>query len=311
MRMLFLIAMLLTSLATTSAADAPAAPDAAPRRIISLGPDITETVCALGAGKLLVGVSDFCNWPPEVLALPRCGGYLDPNYEVIAALQPDLILAQGRRHRVEQFADSRGIRVLMLEIDTIDQILSTIERLGVLLQREEEAARLAGRLRAEMERTAARVVAIDPDERPKVFLTVSRRAGSLDQLSTVSGASFLGEILKLAGGRNIFAEIDQPYPQVSKESLLARQPEVILEFMPELQGADESRLSEIRSDWNALPSLPATQHGRIHVITLDHALRPGPRFTEVLDEIQRLLYPELNLAPAGDAPTTETAASAD
>ena len=263
-----------------------------PRRIISMAPNITETIFALGAGDRLVGVTDFCNYPPEARSIRRAGGWSNPNFEVLTALKPDLIIYQGRHEKVREFTMRRGLPAANVDMDTSDSIRAGIIQLGTLLGTEDQATSLTAAMDAQINQLRARVADIPAAQRPRVFLSLSRQPGAMESLFTVSDASFIAQALKLAGGINVFADAGQTYAQAAKEALLAAQPQVVIELVGTngLQAADRQRLVQ---DWNAFPSLPAVRDGRIAVIAGEYAMIPGPRFAQLAQALQTALYPDL------------------
>ena len=260
-----------------------------PRRIVSLSPNLTQTIFALGAGERVVGVGDFCNDPPAALRLPRVGGWSNPNYEVITALEPDLIVVLGRHEKVAEFARRRKIPLAQIPMDSVATIRSGTLELGRLLVREDAATSLTARFdaqladfRRQLERHAGR-------PRARVYLSLTRKPGSLADLFTASGDSFLDEALRLAGGENIFHDVKQRYPQVSKESLVARCPEAILEIEAGAR-LSESQRRQLVDDWRGLSSIPAVRDGRIEILTDDILLLAGPRFPEIVEQLRKALW---------------------
>ena len=259
---------------TACGRSAPEGPDTFPEGgVIAFGPSLTETVYALGHGERLVGVSSFVTYPPEAIELPFVGGMTDPNLERIAALQPRLVLLAGRVPLIEQLGARSGFAVRDATMDTLAQIESGTQTIAQLLGDGAAGERLWAEIAAEL-----RAVEQEAAERPRVsvFIAMSRSRGDLNQLFTMGGTSFVHELVALAGGDNIFADASQPYLEASKERVLARAPEVIIELQPGAMLDDEAR-ARMRAEWKAMPTLPAVQSGRIHILTEDYLLIPGPR----------------------------------
>jgi iron complex transport system substrate-binding protein len=263
----------------------------AARRIVALAPSIAETVFAVGAGAQLAGVSDFCVYPDAARALPSCGGWDNPNYETLTALKPDLILIQGRHEKIRQFGAARGLRVEDVDMNSVAGILAGIEKIGALTGRVDSATSLTAQIRSSLDRLARQTPPLE--KRPRVFVSVDRQPGSLEGIFTVAGGSFLDEAVALAGGRNIFADVDQPYPQASKESLVARRPEIILELAPLTDGTGVAeRRRRLQADWQKLSSLPAVRNGKIRLIADDYILTPGPRLDLIVQRLHAAMYGE-------------------
>ena len=265
-----------------------------PQRAISMGPNITETVFMLGAGKRLVGVSEFCRWPAEVNQLKRCGGLLNPNLETIRSLDPDLILIQFGNPALEEFARSRSIPLKQVKMDSLQSIQEGILELGNVFGCRDRATSLTLSIDKEMEglKDELATKGITKEQYPKVFLSIGRSVGSLGDITTASSKSFLGEALRLAGGANVFDDLSQSYAQVSKESIVARRPQIILEIQA---GADLTpRHRQMFLDgWQALPSIPAVQTGRIAVLTESYLEVPGPRLPQIVRALRQAIYPDL------------------
>jgi iron complex transport system substrate-binding protein len=257
------------SVVELKAADHPSVP----RRVVSMGPNLTETIFALGRGDRVVGVTDFSSYPPEAKKLPKVGGYINPNLERITALRPDLVIVRGKYEKVDKYCRSRGIRIVHVNMDNLTSIYQGIYELGRIFGKLEKAQDLCAAIRNQLEKVS-REAARYP--RQKVFVCLGRAPGSLSSIYTAGRPSFITEILKVAGGDNIFEDVKQPYPEASKESLIRRAPEVILE-MRAGEKISESRRRQIIDDWKILGGVPAITKERIYVLTEDFLLVPGPR----------------------------------
>ena len=259
-----------------------------PQRIISFAPNITETVFALGCGARLVGVTDFCDYPPEVATIKRVGGHINPDLETVAMLKPDLIFVQGLHEKVATFAEQNHIPLVRVNMDTLDTIDEGIRIIGETLHRKEEADQLRSRIQSEL--AALRK---ETEQLPKlrVLVITTRLTHDMNNLYTLGGASFISEILEIAGGENIFHDAHQAYLEASKESVVARAPEVIIEFHAGEKLSEEDQ-QRFREDWQTFASLPAVQQNRIYLVMESHALRPGPRVAEIARILARCLHPE-------------------
>lgn len=283
-----LAAAVAVHLAATRGPRTPGAQPQRPQRIVALAPNAIETVFALGAGGRVVGVGDFGSYPPEAVALPRVGGTHNPNVERLVSLKPDLVIVQGKAAKYADFGRRYGVRILHLQMDSIETIGAGIDTLGEALGLEAQAVALNRRIGAALDAVRRRV---SGRRRPRVFVSLGRQIGSLRELYSIGGASFLSELLDAAGGANVFADVRQPYPKVNKESLLERKPDVVLELRAgeELSAAARRKLL---ADWQALGSLPAVRDGRIHVLTDDFLLIPGPRVARTAARLAGVLHPD-------------------
>jgi iron complex transport system substrate-binding protein len=260
--------------------------DKAARRIISMAPNITETIFALGFGDRVVGVTDFCVYPPQAKELPKVGGFFNPNLERLAALQPDLVILQGRHDKVDRFCAGRHIAAFHVNMDSLSTIYSGIRDLGEVLGAHVQAQVLCTAIRNELEAVRADVSGRD---KKKVFVSLGRAMGSMANLYTVGGTSFLSEVLEIAGGENIFRDVTQPYPEASKESLIKRAPDVILEMRPGETLSPEDR-RRIIAEWQIFRNIPAVSHGDIQVVTEDFVLVPGPRVAAIAKILAEALH---------------------
>ena len=198
-------------------------------RIISMAPNITETVFALGHEKYLIAITDFCKFPPQTKELQKVGGFFNPNLERIAVLKPDLIILQGKHEKVAKFCRHRGISIMHVNMDSLDSIYNGILELGKVFGCIDRAKKLCANIRSELEQTRKKVSA---HTRKKVFLCLGRSQGSMTGIYSAGGKSFLSELVTVAGGDNIFSDVKHPYPEISKESLMKRGPDIIIETRP-------------------------------------------------------------------------------
>ena len=245
-----------------------------PRRIVSLAPSITETLFALGLGDSIVGVTSYCDYPPEALQKERIGDTMRPSIEKIVALKPDLAIA-STASQLEQFVsklDEVGIPVYISTPLDLEGVLMSITKLGDLTARSDHANELTARLRARIEAVRERVM---NRERPRVLFILGT-----EPLIIAGGKSFINDLITQAGGRSISQDEKTEYPQYSLETVVARQPEVIF-----LQ-AGEASLPE------RLKQTPAAQSGRVFRLNDDLIIRPGPRIIDGLEQMAALIHPE-------------------
>lgn len=261
-------------------------PIALPRpRIVTASPALAELVCALDGEDHLAGVSSFCTYPESLSRLPQIGGAIDPNLEVIDGLVPDLLLLQGRHAGLEALGKRRPWRIERFRIERIEDVLTSLDRLGRILRKPTAAARERARLEGALK--AAR--AGRPARAPRTLLVFGRRVGAVTQLSCSGEGTFLSECLEAVGGSNCLEGLGG-YPLISTEVLLERAPDLIVELYPE--PVDASRRAALRADWQALSSLPAVTTGRIAIVSGPGLLVPGPRLDQTLDKLRRALAGE-------------------
>jgi iron complex transport system substrate-binding protein len=273
------LALLLAVLATVCATSAAARSHArtlAPSRIISLVPAVTEMLFALGAGDAVVGVSSYDRFPPEVASRPRVGALVDPDFERILSLRPDLVVVYGSQTELIGRFERAGVPMYRYEHAGLADIMSTIRALGGRLDRRDRAEALAAGIEHDLD-AVRRSVAGRP--RPRTALIIGREAGTLRSVYASGGFGFLHDLLDLAGGEDVFADIKRQNLQATSELLLARAPEVIIELHGG-EGWTPARLARERDVWRALPSLPAVRNGRVHLVADERLVVPGPRVAD-------------------------------
>ncbi|NIA15783.1 MAG: ABC transporter substrate-binding protein [Nitrospiraceae bacterium] len=259
--------------------------------IVTMAPHLTETVFALGLGDRVVARGDFCDYPPEAAALPKAGGYLDPDYEKLTMLSPALLIVGGNHQELTDFAKMKRIDVLNVHMDSFATIDAGIAKLGTALKCEAEADALRKRIRDELDAVRA---AVKPFPRVKVLIISMRNDHSLNTLYTVGGESFVSEVVACAGGDNVYGDSEIPYLEASKETVVVREPDVIIEIHAGENLSAEEQARYV-ADWNQMPSLPAVRNGRVYLIMESHALRPGPRVAEIARRVARCLHPEAGI----------------
>jgi iron complex transport system substrate-binding protein len=261
------------------------------RRVVTLAPNLTELVYAVGAGATLVGTVDTSNFPPAAQAVQRVGDYQHLDVERILTLKPDLVLAwlSGNTNRELQQLEAAGLRLFYLEPRRLADIGQALRRVGTLLGHGEQAERRATALQREL----ADLQAVHTGASP---VTVFFQVWS-DPVMSLNDQHLVGEVIRLCGGRNVFGSLPQLVPQLSAESVLAADPEVMVSASDSsLPGAHWQRDPQHRAfvAWQRFPKLTAVRHGWLYVIPGDHISRQGPRIAEgvramcgALDEVRR------------------------
>ncbi len=279
----FSLSLILSACAGPAERDLPEA--TAPQRVVSLVPTVTETLFALGAGDRIVGVSDFDDYPLEAMDRPRVGALINPNVERIFQLQPDLVITYGTQSLLQEQLAAAGIRQYPFNSGSIRHLLESIRALGREMGLAEEGDRLSFEIDAALDaiREGSGV------HRPTVLLAHNREIGTMGSFYTEGGGSYFDELIEIAGGQNIFSDVDENVFQPSLEEVLKRAPEVIIELLPSDQDG-RARIDQRLADWQALATLPAVRDGRVYVLAGDHLLLAGPRLhlagAEMADAIQ-------------------------
>ena len=260
----------------------------APRRIVSLSPNITELLYGIGAFPQVVGISDYCTYPPEVNKLPSVGGWHNPSLEKLAALRPDLVLIdEGQAPFVEDNFKNLGLHVLTMPDHTVDDVYRGMAELGRATGHEAEAAKLAAATRAALLRVSQKTA---NRGRPKVLLIVDRTPGTLRDLYSATEGAFLGELVELAGGRMAAPRSPQGYAKLSKEDLLAINPDVVLDF---IHGIKSRFAGEPMEAWREMPELRAVRARRVYGVDEDFVPHASQRMAQTAELFAHLIHPEL------------------
>ena len=252
-----------------------------PQRIVSLAPNITEILFALGLDREIVGVTSYCDYPAAVAGKEKVGDTISPNLEKIIALNPDLVIVTtaSQLEALTRQLDKLAIPVYATNPRTINDIVETIRQLGLVTGRQAESTELTSGMEARIALIRNRVGRL-PRVRTLYLLQV-------DPLISAGKRTFLNDLIDLAGGESISGGEEADYPQFSRETVLARAPEVML--MPDHHGnglLDEKTLRKV------FASTPAIRNGRLFRVNPDWVDRPGPRIIEGLEQFAQALHPE-------------------
>jgi len=251
-----------------------------PARVISLAPSLTEIVYALGAEARLVGVTSYCDYPPEAAEKPKVGGMVTPSLEAILTLRPDLVLAttEGNREEHVRELERLGLSVYLVRPTSFATVLESVLRVGELLGREAEARKLVEGMRREVE-AIARAARSRPH--PRVLYVLWG-----DPLIVPGRDTIMTDLIRLAGGVSVTGQEALPYPRFSLEEMVARHPEIIV-----LAQHGSASVDERLDRWRHLRVIPAVRAGRIYGIDGDLLHRPGPRIVQGLRALARFFHP--------------------
>jgi iron complex transport system substrate-binding protein len=259
-------------------------------RIVSLAPSTTEVLFALGLGDRVVGVTRYCTYPPEAKEKAEIGGFLDPNFEAILRLQPDLAVVLEIHGETKDRLRELGMDVLAVEHRTLEGILASIELAGAACGVAERADDLLNEIRRGIDRVTQ---AVDGRPRPRVLLSAGRGYGEgrLQEVYAAGQGQWYDDLIELAGGANAFEDETIMFPALSGEGLVRLNPDVIVEMAPSL---DDKGLTEadVIADWKGLDAIAAVRTGRIYVLTADYVTIPGPRVVRVLEDLARVFHPD-------------------
>jgi iron complex transport system substrate-binding protein len=251
-----------------------------PQRIVSLAPSNTEILFALGLGDKVVGVTDWCNYPPEALEKEKVGGYTTPDIEKIVALNPDLILvAHGTPMEVINTMVGLGLTLFGIKTTDLDDLLNDIRRIGEITDKELEAQALTSEMAVEIQAVTNQTEELE--QRPKVFYIV----GHEPSLWTVGSGTFIHELIEKGGGVNICQNITG-YAEISIEYVLARDPEIII--TSSWPGIYEWAMNSTELEVTA-----ARQSGSVYTCDDNLVQRPGPRLVKGLEWFAHFIHPEI------------------
>ena len=262
-----------------------------PQRIVSTAPSITELLYALGVGDRIVGVDRFSRYPADALKKPLIGDYAAPNLEVIASLRPDLVMIPTNPVQLRQRLEALKLRVLELNQEGIAALYESIRVVGQATGTTAQATRLTDQIRVDLEAIRGRASKLP---KTRLLFVAGRTPRRLEGLIVAGRASYLNEIIEIAGGENIFRDAQAAYPMVSLEEILARNPDVIVDMgeMADTVGVTEAQKQAVQGLWTRLSSVGAVRNRRVHAVASDIFVVPGPRVVAAAAEFFALLHPE-------------------
>jgi len=251
-----------------------------------MAPSVTEILFALGLGDRVVGVTRYCDHPLEARTRSQVGGFLDPNYEAVLALQPDLVLVYPEHLQPRDRFQELGLRTLVLPHWSLPDVFQSIEQVGQACGAVEPAQKLVASMQARLSALQAqnqgRTV-------PRVLICLDRvyGTGSLQDVYIVGPQGYFNELLQAAGGRNAYLGAPLAYPRISGEGILQLDPDVIVDLLPQDLAIND--FERLKSDWKSLPLLRAVREDRVYVLRQNAMMRPGPRLPDCAEELSRLL----------------------
>lgn len=264
---------------------------AASQRVISTSPAITEILFAIGAGDRVVGVTDFCNYPKQACRLPSIGGPLNPSTETWITLKPDLIIIQEDSEVIQKNAKIFEIPSLTVSVNNLNNILNSIQIIADSLHMPQAGHQLAIKIKTKIEGYRTHLKKIKPRQ---VLMLLSDTNDPSRDLYAVGRDTFLNELLTIAGGENVLPDTMARYPKVSKEYIIAKSPEIIIEVGPKSNLSKEETLAR-KKTWGKFSTLRAVKDDKLYFISADYILIPGPRLLNILDDFTRTIHPELFL----------------
>jgi iron complex transport system substrate-binding protein len=262
------------------------APRAArPARIVSLAPNLTEILYALGLAPNVVGVTGDSDYPAAAAAKPRVGSFWQPDIEAVIAAQPDLVVTLGfeQQRNLADRLSRMHYDSLVLDIDKVEDLFRSIVMIGRATGADDRAQELVANIRSRIDALQTR---LGTGDRTTVLWVVQR-----DPLRVAGRDTFANELIEMAGGRNAIGATLHKYPPIGSEQVIASAAQVIIE--PTMTAGDENRQREQALDyWSRFPNVPAVANGRIYVVDGDLVSRLGPRLYQGVETVAKCLRPE-------------------
>ena len=277
-----ILAILLAMTATCAGAQT-----SAPRRIISVSPNVTEILYGVGAFNRVVAVSDYCTYPPAVINLPRVGGWENSNIEKIATLHPDLVIASDAQVPfLEDKLRDLGLHFVSVPSRSLNDVFAAMEEIGRATGNTTQARDLARRTRAALDEVRSQTRNLP---RRSVLFVVDRTPGSLRDLYVATEGSFLAELIEIGGGHSIAAPAREGYGRISKEAVLTLNPEVIIDMVHGSKGAFGEHPEMV---WRDLPELRAVRDGRVYEVRDEFIPHASQFIADTAKTLARVIHPE-------------------
>ena len=257
-----------------------------PKRVVSLAPNLTEILFALGLDEKIVAVSNGSDWPIKADEKEKIGTFWQPNTEAIIAARPDLVITLWfeQQKAVADSLERLGYQVLTLKIEKIAELLESIKEIGDITGCAQRAEKLSENIHSQLEDLKLKA---SNAEKVRVLWVIQA-----EPLRVAGRDSFVNELIELAGGENAIGDTIQQYPPISSEELLVCKAEVIIQSaMGASDISGQQQAAEVF--WNKWQSLPAVKNKRVYVIESDTVLRLGPRLPQGVKTIARCLHPEI------------------
>jgi iron complex transport system substrate-binding protein len=286
-------------------------PPSVATRIVSLAPNATEILYALGLGDKVCGVTRFCNYPPEVAQKEKIGVQADHSYEAVARLKPDLAVILKEQRGMTAFFDRYAIRYVTIGSDSVDEILESIQAVADACSISDRGKDIVNDLRERMGLGTADIkeitgqagnddmangVSTDThkavnNDKPKILLCVSRDGigtGTVGKCFVAGVAAFYDQLIDASGGINAMKGVKQAYPAITAEAVIRMAPDVIIDIS--MSYSDNRRqLQENCDDWRSLDNVPAVKDNRVYCMAGDYLTIPGPRVWMIIEDFKNVV----------------------
>lgn len=264
-------------------------PSNKPERIVSLAPNLTEILFALGLDEKIIAVSSDSDYPPEAATKKKVGTFWLPDTEAIIASKPDLVIINLSAAPQKPAAESLkrlGYRVLTLKMEKIEELSAAIQKIGTATGCKQRADELVENINGQLSYLKSKYSSTN---KPKVLWVVQT-----EPLRVAGRNTFINEFVELVGGENAIGPTIQHYPQIGTEELLACNVEVIIQSaMGKTDIGRQQQQAEVF--WSKRASLPAVKNNKIYVVNSDIVLRLGPRLPQGVEIVGRCLHPDTSI----------------
>lgn len=252
-----------------------------PERIVSLAPSHTEILFSLGLEDKIVGVTSFCDYPEEAKEKDKIGDYEGINIEKVIELEPDLVVQYGKGDEgINSKIKEAGIPIVSYEPESIDEVINTINEIGKVTGKEEEAKKITEDMKAKKDEIVDKV---KDEERAKVFYEIWH-----DPLMAAGPGSFMDELINLAGGENIAKDAKEEYTEFDQEQLIERNPDIYLAA----EDTEDKTVESIKTR-PGYETINAVKNDKVYLLEPNIVSRPGPRIVEALELVAKTLHPDL------------------
>ena len=258
-----------------------------PQRIISLAPSNTEIIYALGLEDRLVGTTDYCDYPEAAKYKPRVAGYVNPDLEKVVSQQPDLIIAEAiHENTVLPALEKLGLTVIIMSASSLDVVLGDIKLIGEITGKSKAATKLVDDLTKRIQAVTTKTAGLPAEQRPRVLYTVW-----YDPIWTMGSETFIDDLIWKAGGTNIFSKDFEKSHVVSLESIISKNPQVII--VSGMGTTGDLIYNNIMKE-TRLRGIDAMRDSRVYKISDANLIeRPGPRVIDGLEEVAKFIHPEI------------------
>lgn len=258
-----------------------------PKRIVSLSPNLTQVIYALGGLDQVVGVTIYDEFPEQVKDLPKVGGWINPNYEAILALKPDLVVLMKDQYiSFGEKLNNLGLKTFTAKSnDSINDIIDSISELGEILNKTQEAERLSLYIDSNLKEIGKKT---KNTKKKRVLIVVGRNPGTLEDIYVIGTNNYINELITLAGGENVVKN-ERNALKITKEAVFSFNPDVIIE----INHLKMDRENEIIEIWNNLNQINAVKNDQVYILSSKVLLHPSQRIVEGANVLTEVLHPEI------------------